>query len=137
MKLENIHITKKRYRDLLNDFDNEAGRPRRRGQYGFALLYLATYLGSPVSEVSQVIGENHAVLADMAKTRRNRLDATTLERLGDWVQALFWRHTWRTGEREARRSEAIEEARRHTFSLCIVPDDWLRDYLVAREEYTG
>ena len=116
---------------MLREYAKERGMARRRRPMD--VVRLLAFLGSPASELAQVMG------CDVHKLRQAEQGLQALTpgestRLALWLSASWWRHAWRCGNRDATTAAAVQEAANYVALLPWVPSDYLRDLSLAASE---
>jgi|TARA_R100000458_G_scaffold12970_1_gene10797 transcriptional regulator with XRE-family HTH domain len=119
---------------MLREYAKERGMARRRRPMD--VVRLLAFLGSPASELAQVMGCDVARL-HQAERGLQALTPSESSRLALWLSAAWWRHSWRCGNKDATTASAVQEAASYVALLPWVPDDYLRDLSVAASEISN
>lgn len=116
---------------MLREYSKERGMSRRRRPMD--VVRLLAFLGSPASEMAQVMGCDVVRLRE-AEQGLQALTPSESGRLSVWLSAAWWRHAWRCGNTDATTADAVREAAGYVLLLPWVPDDYVRDLTVAAAE---
>ena len=114
---------------MRRDWHREYSRPRRRRTVA-DLVKLAAFLGSPGSELSDVLDVPLDAIRATVREGASYIPAPAVDRLASWVVPLYWRRLWRSGDEWARSREAIISATNAVANINI-PADFLRDWRLA------
>ena len=111
-------------------FLTEQGRGSRWRNSPGEVVRLVAYLGTPASELAQIMSTDVQVVISAADGRQ-ALTPTELQRLSAWLSASWWQHLWRSGHRDAASEDALRDAVIYSSGLPWVPYEWSRDITIA------
>jgi hypothetical protein len=93
---------------------------------GGVLVLTCAALGSPVSEVAQVVACDPRALRDSVKGSE-RLTTATAGAVARWIPCLWWRTLWRLGHPMGNDRDELAAVSRLALTLPWLPDDWSAD----------